>query len=295
MLSVGGASAFDAYDPQEQHSDGEEAEDAEAANPLLGPEEGRYPANLRIFFPSRLMGARNALLYQRWEVKRQADIHCTVTGWHSECYPVACFRDLLFPRLRSASQPAPFCHSKFVFRMVGAAERARAAQAGQCAAFVYVGSHNMSKTAWGFNAGPRRDVLKVEGTAAFVCCFVDHSFGRWAKKSVCDMLCSSSTQCCSFELGVLLATRDFAEADEWRAALPFDLQAPRYRPDDAPFTTHSQHMGSRYGDPSKPKSMLIRELLKLGFGEDEARNAVDAAHGNGALAFSMLTIARRLQ
>jgi hypothetical protein len=72
--------------------------------------------------------------------------------------------------------PAPYCHSKFIFRIVDDAEEAQKAK--QCVAFLYVGSHNLSKTAWGYRSGREKEFLR----------------------------------CNSLELGVLLSTNNAEEA-----------------------------------------------------------------------------------
>ncbi len=258
VLSLGGASTFDACE-EDGASEVEEWERG-VLNPLRPECEGRYPANLSIYFPSHLIGVRNARLYAEYQVKRQADIYCTVSSWHSQTYPTACFRDVVFPLAKRADQPSPFCHSKFIFRIVDDERMQQAQKEGQCVAYMYVGSHNFSKTAWGFRAAKKKDVVK----------------------------------CNSFELGVLMATTDPQQAKEWRESLPFRLDAPPYRPDDVPFSKPSEKIGSRYGDPSRPRSLLMRDLLKLGFDEEEARAALDTSGGNGALAYAMLMLQRSL-
>ena len=202
MLSLGGADAAESYQSQQHDSSaGSDDEEDDMMNPLLGANEGRYPANLSIFFPSRTIGQFNEILYKRY-TKRDPDIHCTVSSWHSLSYPTGCFHEMLPPGAAGirwcalflwlfswffaamvAKQgdgftppPAPHCHSKFVFRMVDDANGAE--RAGQVVAYIYIGSHNFSKTAWGYRFGKNKEFLK----------------------------------CNSLELGVLLSTKSAAEA-----------------------------------------------------------------------------------
>jgi hypothetical protein len=100
MLSLGGANVVDTFENQNHESSEENDLDANVDNPLLDKEHGRYPANLSIFFPSKLMAHFNAVLYERYKTQtngRSADIHCTVSSWHSLTYPTTCFRYLIPP------------------------------------------------------------------------------------------------------------------------------------------------------------------------------------------------------
>lgn len=97
MLSLGGADVTESYQSQQHDSSAESDNEVdETENPRLLPSEGRYPANLAIFFPSRTIGKFNELLYKRYTA-REPDIHCTVSSWHSLSYPTKCFHEMLPP------------------------------------------------------------------------------------------------------------------------------------------------------------------------------------------------------
>ena len=156
--------------------------------------------------------------------------------------------------------PAPHCHSKFVFRIVDdplAVERS-----GACVAFLYVGSHNFSKTAWGYRFGKQKEFLR----------------------------------CNSLELGVFLSTKSSSEALKWKSSLPFDLAAHKYRTDDVPFSAHL-HIGHGYSraDMTLKCKALLPHFVLLGFhDETEVMDALKQADGEGALAMKILQIKRHL-
>ena len=97
LLSLDGASALDVpidFESNVEESDEEEL-DRLASNPLIAADSGnRYPSNLSIYHPSAKVGTLNRRLYDRHNVSSMADIHCTVTRWHSDVYPTQCFREL---------------------------------------------------------------------------------------------------------------------------------------------------------------------------------------------------------
>jgi hypothetical protein len=113
--------------------------------------------------------------------------------WGLPGFPRDAFVDWA-PRVRlRAGARQPIQHNKVLFRTLAEPASAHAADASGLVAWIYVGSHNLSRMAWGGAADS--DAL------AF--------------------------RCHSYELGVVLATSDPAVASAWQRVLPNRLDALR--------------------------------------------------------------------
>lgn len=117
--------------------------------------------------------------------------------------------------------------------------------------WLYCGSHNLSKNAWG--ASIARDA------AAPLVCY-------------------------SCELGVVLPIRDAATLRRWLRWLPFNPDAPAYGATDRPYSTHVDMARRR----QVPFPAIVDALVDAGFEHDVAEDAVLAANGDFNAALDVL-------
>jgi tyrosyl-DNA phosphodiesterase-1 len=227
MLSFGAADP-DEYPQNQRHEDSHEEDvDLETSNPLA---PCGFPKNLSIYFPSRQLGQRNLRMLQRFASRLEFDIHSQLRSWQSAAYPNSCFRDVTHPGDFSGEVRIPFHHSKFYLRVLDEDYDMEQRQEGQQGAddedgrdckteqekrivgFIYIGSHNFSKNAWGYTRPST-----VGG----------------------PLICNS------VEAGVILTTTSFEEVKQWMQQLPFEINAKNYKPYDIPFDSPAKKQKKR--------------------------------------------------
>jgi hypothetical protein len=303
MLSLGAADVTESFESQQhESSDEEDNERGLDENPLLGPEQGRYPANLAIFFPSRTVGRFNEFLYKRY-TKRDPDIHCTVSSWHSLSYPTSCFHEMLPP---GAAGKRREVSSLLLLKSWNQSNCCKAARLWSSSLSSLSQQVCVSHRGWHARGAAIWTVRCVH-----VCgkpqLFQDSvGMSIWQTEGGAQMQLSRA-RCAAFDQGrgsrrrfrcFLLLVWKWFPPKAWRAALPFDLAAKKYNMDDQPYSTHQQHVGSGYAraDSIAKCKNMVSDFVQLGFADEiEVMECLMKANGDGTVALKMLRIRRSLE
>ncbi len=247
----------------------------------LAPRVAPYPPSLCIYWPSRKVAADAVKLYTKNKTPFEGEAHFSFNKWYAERVPIQHFRDV-WPPLSKREEPAPFAHSKVYMRFCTDAAAVAAAEAqGRPCGWLYVGSHNMSKNAWGSSnrAGTRFVCSSLEvilHTALRDCCTL-------TLLRVFTYVCV-----CILQLGIVLPIKSQIQLSQYRAWLPFAVDATPYDLNEQPFTTPSGRYGSSKRPPPPSFAEVALRLSEMGYDHYEAQDAVLRAQGNYNKALTLL-------
>jgi hypothetical protein len=152
------------------------------------------------------------------------------------------------------AEPSPFAHSKIYLRCLPSgfveAQGNNNYKVPAIWGWLYVGSHNLSKNAWGSSA----------------------------KKMGSPLVCHS------LELGVVIPIKDEATLEQWKHWLPFNVNAAKYDANDTPYSSDMWTARRRAESFDK----MVMKLVCAGYDPDLAEAAIYASNGNYNKALDML-------